>query len=245
MPWGFFTPTHILSLLFVPLFVVAMYYLLRDRSERIKKLVLFPLSLWGVVEIVFRLLYHGSPLEDLPLHLCALNALILPVVVLTGNKIFGNVLLVWCLGAGAALVMNNEMSVFPFFSWRVFFYYWPHLMEFSIPILLVCLKLVKKDPKCILTTVGITILLYTVVHFINLAINRYAAANQIRNAKGDLVRVNYMYSLAANNPLVAWFIKLVPGGYWHMYLAIPIVVVYLLIVYTPELIRNFKRRKTT
>jgi len=51
-----------------------------------------------------------------------------------------------------------------------------------------------------------------------------------------------MFSLAANNPLVELFVKLIPGGYWHMYLAVPIIVVYLLIVYAPELFR--KKQKT-
>ena len=53
-----------------------------------------------------------------------------------------------------------------------------------------------------------------------------------------MVFANYMYSLAPNNPLVELFIKLIPGGYWHMYLAVPILVVYLLIVYAPELLKK-------
>ena len=108
----------------------------------------------------------------------------------------------------------------------------------AIPILLVSLKLVKKDPKCIFSTISITMAIYTVVHFINLAINDYCIANNILDAEGNVVFANYMYSLAPNNPLVELFIKLIPGGYWHMYLAVPILVVYLLIVYTPDLLKK-------
>lgn len=243
MPWGFFSLTHILSLLFVPVFTVGMFYLLKGKSEKVQKMVLFPLSLLGIISMIFNLLYFKSPFEDLPLHLCAFNAMVLPVVVLTKNKVLGNVLFLWCLGAVAALILNNEMCNYPFFSWPIFFYYWPHVVEFAIPILLVCLKLVKKDPKCILSSVGITVAMYTVVHFINLALNRYIQANDIRNPEGEPILANYMYSLAPNNPLVAWFMELIPGGYWHMYLVIPIMVVYLLMVYAPELIRNFKKKK--
>ena len=248
MPWGFFTPTHILSLLFVPIFTVGLYFLLRGKSEKLQKAVLFPLSLWGIESMIFNVIYYKlvegeSPLENLPLHLCSFNAIVLPIVILTKNKTFGNVLFVWCLGAVAALILNNEMCGYPFFSWPIFFYYWPHVMEFAIPILLVCLKLVKKDPKCIFSTVAITMGMYTVVHFINLALNRYIAANNILTKDGQLILANYMYSLAPNNPLVAWFMELIPGGYWHMYLAVPIVVVYLLIVYLPDLIRNAKKKK--
>lgn len=248
MPWGFFSLSHILSLLFIPIFTVAMYYLLKGRSEKVQKMVLFPLSLWGIASMIFNLIYYKvaegeSPLANLPLHLCSFNAIVLPFVVLTKNKTLGNVLFLWCLGAVMALVLNNEMAVYPFFSWPIFFYYWPHVMEFAIPILLVCLKLVKKDPKCILSSVALTMGIYTVVHFINLALNRYIAAHNILDTNGELLLANYMYSLKENNPLVGWFIQLIPGGYWHMYLAVPILVVYLLIVYAPDILRALKKKQ--
>lgn len=243
MPWGFFSTTHILSLLFVPVFTVGMHFLLKGRSEKTQTMVLFPLSLWGILSMIFNLLYFRSPLEDLPLHLCALNAMVLPFAVLSKGKMLGNLLFLWCLGAVAALVFNNERAEYSFFSWPIFFYYWPHVMEFAIPVLLVTLKLVKKDPKCILSTIGITIGVYTVVHFINLALNHYIRINDIRNPEGERVFANYMYSLAPNNPLVAWFMELIPGGYWHMYLSIPVLLVYLLIVYAPDIVRSFRKKK--
>ena len=114
---------------------------------------------------------------------------------------------------------------------------------FAIPIVLVTLGLVKKDPKCIFSTVAITMSIYTVVHFINVSLNNYCAANNILNPEGELVFANYMYSLAPNNPLVELFMQWIPGGYWHMYLAVPILVVYLLIVYLPDIIKNRKNKK--
>lgn len=244
MPWGFFTVGHILSLVGTVVAVFVLYFALKGKSAKTQTLVLFPLSLWGIASIIFNLLYWGAPLENLPLHLCSVNAFVLPIVVLTKNKTLGNMLLVWCLGAVAALVLNNEMSVWPFFSWPIFFYYWPHVVEFAIPIVLISLGLVKKEPKCIFTTVAITMGIYTLVHFANLAINQYCTANNILDAEGNVVFANYMYSLAPNNPLVELFMKWVPGGYWHMYLIVPILVVYLLIVYAPELIRSRKKEKT-
>jgi hypothetical protein len=116
-------------------------------------------------------------------------------------------------------------------------------MEFAIPLFLVCLKLVKKAPKCILSSVALTMGIYTVVHFINLALNRYIAAHNILDTNGELLLANYMYSLKENNPLVGWFIQLIPGGYWHMYLAVPILVVYLLIVYAPDILRALKKKQ--
>ena len=243
MEWGFLTLTHIITLVFVPVFVLALHFLLKGRSVKTQTLVLFPMSLLGIASMIFNLLYWGAPLENLPLHLCSFNAITLPFVVLTKNKTFGNVLLIWCLGAAAALVLNNEMSVWPVFSWPIFFYYFPHLVELAIPIVLVSLGLVKKDPKCIFSTIAITMAIYTVVHFINVSINDYCTANNILNAEGEIIFANYMYSLAPNNPLVELFIKWIPGGYWHMYLIVPILVVYLLIVYLPDLLKNRKNKK--
>ena len=75
----------------------------------------------------------------------------------------------------------------------------------------------------------------------NLALNSYFTVNDIRNAAGDAVFANYMFSLKPNNPLLALFMKWIPGGYWHMYLVIPILVAYLLIVYAPELLKRKKK----
>lgn len=243
MTWGFFSVTHIITLILAVAFIFAMHYLLRNRSRKVQLWVLAPLSFLGIISIAYNLLAFGAPLENLPLHLCSFNAVVLPIVVFTRNKTFGNVLLVWCLGALAALVLNNEMAETKLLGWPFFFYYFPHVVEFAIPILLVSLGHVKKDPKCILSTVVLTMGMYTLVHFANVALNAYCTANNILNAQGEVVFANYMYSIAPNNPLCELFQKIIPGTYWYMYLVLPIVVVYLLIVYAPEIITHFKKKK--
>lgn len=243
MTWGFFTVTHIISLVLVAVFVVGMHYFLKRYSRKTQTAVLGSLSFLGIGAIIFNLLAWGSPLEELPLHLCAFNAMVLPVTVFTRNKTLGNLLLVWCLGALAALVLNNERADVSIFSWKFAVYYFPHVVEFGIPILLVSLGHIQKDPKCILSTVLITVAIYTLVHFCNLALNQYIQAHQIRNPQGEIILANYMYSIASNNPLATLFLKIIPYTYWHMYLVIPILVVYLLIVYAPELRTFFKDRK--
>ena len=40
-----------------------------------------------------------------------------------------------------------------------------HVLDFGIPVLMFLLKLVKKDVKCIATTLGITVTSYTAIHF--------------------------------------------------------------------------------
>ncbi len=234
MEWGFFTPAHIISLAAAALILTALYFILKNKSPKVQIWVLFPLSCSGLAAIVFNLLRWGSPLNNLPLHLCSLNALILPVAVLTRNKTISNLLLVWCLGALVALVANFEMQNTKLFGEAFCFYYFPHIFEFGIPVLLFKLGLAKKDARCIGSTIGITMLVYTLVHFCNRYINQYTDTH-----------VNYMFSIESTNPLTALFYRIIPYEYWYMYLAVPIVGAYLLIVYAPELLSRYRNSKKT
>lgn len=244
MIWGTFTPAHLISLAGAAVMLVGIYFALRKASQRMQITVLGILSFSGVAAIIYNLVTWGAPLEYLPLHLCSINALLLPVAVLTRSKTLGNLLLVWCLGAVAALVLNQDMAEAVLFDLPFCFYYFPHVMEFGIPLLMLALGLVKKDPKCILSTMGITAGIYTAVHFVNLGINAYCLENSISYDGGaSIVQVNYMFSVDPTNPLLALFHSLLPGQYWYMYLVFPIILVYLLIVYSPELVQLIKARK--
>lgn len=229
MKWGFFTLQHILTLVLAAVMITGLYFALRNKCQKVQTAVLFPLSLSGVAAILYNLLRWGAPLEYLPLHLCSVNAILLPLVVLTRNKTLGNLLLVWCLGALVALVANFEMVDTELFGEAFNVYFFPHVFEFGIPVLLFKLGLVKKDPACISSSMTITMFLYTFVHLCNLGINRYC------ESIGSATRVNYMFSLEATNPLTQLFYKVIPFEYWHMYMVLPIVLVYLLVIYAPEL----------
>lgn len=242
MKWGFFSPLHIASLLFAVVLLLSLHFILRRCTRKTQTAVLGTMSFLGIVSVLYHLIFKGSPFEHLPLHLCAFNAIVLPFVVFTKSKTWGNVLLVWCLGALAALILNNDVSENAFFTVSTMFYYLPHVVEFIVPLLLVSLGHVEKDPKCIASTVGITMGIYTAVHFINLGLNKWFQAAQIRNPEGEIVFANYMFSMKPNNPLCELFQKWIPGPYWFMYLAVPILVVYLLIVYAPEILAKLRKR---
>ena len=244
MEWGSYGYVHLLSLAFAAAAVIGLYFILKNRSMIVKTIVLGILSFSGIAAIIFNLVEWNSPLEYLPLHLCSINAILLPIVVFTRNKKLGNLLLVWCLGALAALVVNQAQANFILFSPTFNFYFFPHVLEFGIPILLFKLKVVELDYKCIGSTLLLTILIYTGVHLCNVGLNAYCEANQILNYAGDVIKVNYMYSMVPENPLLALFYQWVPYQYWYMYLIFPIVIVYLTIVYSGQIIRAIKAKKT-
>ncbi|MBP3479971.1 MAG: YwaF family protein [Oscillospiraceae bacterium] len=241
MKWGSFGVVHFASLAIAALLVVGLYFALKKASLKVKTIVLGVLSFSGIAAIIYNLVTWNSPLEYLPLHLCSLNAMVLPIAVFTRSKTLSNLLLVWSLGALAALVVNSAQAEFVLMSPTFCFYFFPHVLEFAIPILLFKLDMVKKDPKCILSTLLITVVSYTVIHFINLWLNSYCAANQILNTAGEVIAVNYMYSLVPENPLLALFHSIIPYSYWYMYLIFPIVAVYLLMVYLPQILATRKK----
>ena len=243
MLWGSYGIVHIITMLISACIIVGLYFILRNRSEKTKVTVLFILSLSGAAAIIFNLVTWGTPLEYLPFHMCSITALILPFAILTRSKIFSNLLLFWCLGAAMAIICNQGQANFVIPSATFFFYYIPHTLEFGIPILVFALKIVKKDVRCIASTVVITMVIYTIVHFINLAINSYCMTNALTNPSGEIIQVNYMYSLFAPVPLMQAMYNLIPHPYWYMYVVVPFVVIYLAIVYLPEIIAMIKARK--
>lgn len=243
MTWGSFGIVHIASLIVAAGIIVGLYFALRKASRAVQTAVLGVLSFSGIAAIIFNLVTWGSPLEYLPLHLCSINAILLPIVVFTRNKTLGNLLLVWCLGALAALVVNTTQAGFELTSATFVFYYFPHVLEFGIPILLFKLGLIEKHYKYILSTIVITMLIYTGVHLFNVWLNAWCVANQILDYAGNVIQVNYMYSLVPENPLLALFKQVIPFDYWYMYMIVPILVVYLGIVYLPQIISDVRAKK--
>lgn len=236
--WGSFGKLHIATLILAVLINVAIFLVLRKLSRKKQILILFILSLSGIAAIIYNLLAWNSPFEYLPLHLCSLNAMLLPFAVLFRKKWSCNLLLLWSLGSYVALVLNMSMAEAKIFSWPFFFYYFPHVLEAGIPLMLFGLKLVEKDFRTIKSTVVITFSVYTVIHFINVAIN---SAN-ILGPNGDVIKVNYMFSITPDNPLLNFFYLIIPSSYWYMFLVIPIIIIYLGWWYLPELLDY--RRKT-
>ncbi|MBO5953089.1 MAG: YwaF family protein [Oscillospiraceae bacterium] len=216
---------------------------MRHASPKVQICVLGILSFAGVAAIVYNLLMWDAPLEYLPLHLCSVNAMLLPFAVFTRNRTLCNLLMVWCLGALAALILNYEMAASELFSGPFWFYYFPHVMEFGIPILLFRLGLVEKSYRCIGSTLTITMLIYTGIHLINKLINGWCLANQFSYNGTDVVKVNYMFSIEPTNPLSALFYSVIPCEYWYMYMVVPIVALYLLAVYSPQLLARRKAKK--
>ena len=243
MAWGTFGTVHIASLLLAAGAMVGLYFILRTLSQKLQTLILGILSFSGIAAIVYNLIMWDSPWEYLPLHLCSWTAMVLPFAVFTRSKVLGNLLNLWNFGALLAVVLNHAQADFTLDSATFWFYFAPHVLEFSIPLLLLKLKLVEKDYRCIPATLGITVGMFTLVHLVNKLLNAMFIAKGITDSAGEILQVNYMYTIIPENPVLVMLHNILPVEYWYLYLAIPLVVLFLGIVYAPQLIHRYVRKK--
>lgn len=220
-----------MSLVFAVLLNVALYYILKHCPKMAQVVILGILSFSGIAAIIYNLVMWNSPLEYLPFHLCSLNAMILPFAVFTRNKVISNLTLLWSLGAAVALILNYSVAAAEVGDPVFCFYYFPHVFEMSIPILLFKLGLCRLDSKCILSTLGITAAVYTAIHFINVKLNEYCIENEIVDYAGEIIEVNYMYSITPENPVLVLFHNMIPHEYWYMLPALGVAAIYLGIIY--------------
>ena len=241
MKWGSFGAVHMATLALAVLMIALLYLILKHRSQKVQTAVLFVLSFAGNAATVYNLVAWGSPLEYLPLHLCALNGLLLPAAVVTRNRNLCNLLLLWSLGAFVALVANGPMANAEITGLPFLFYYFAHVTELGIPILLFSLGHARKDAKCIGSTLGLTWGIYTAVYGINKLINFLCTAYQVTRPDGSLIQVNYMYSMGPIDPLSGALWNILPCEYWYMVLAMPIIALYLCAMYAPQIVHSRKK----
>ncbi len=243
MLWGSFGIVHIITLVLAAGMTVGLYYLLKMLPERARIITMLVMSCSGLVAIVFNLVAWGSPLEYLPLHMCSISAILLPIAVLTRNKYIGNLMLIWCLGSILALVFNQAQADYEILSATFFIYYVPHVLEFAVMLYLFKFGYVKKDYRTIPASIGLTIGIYTVGHFVNIALNKYYIVHNVTDSSGAVVESNYMFSMTPTTPIFELFWKIIPYRYWYMYGAVLVLVLYLGAVYTPEIVRAVRAKR--
>ncbi len=245
--WGSFTPLHIGTLILSVCIITALYFILKNKSEKTQKLVLFILSLSAPIAVLYNILVWGTKstiLEYLPFHLCSINAILLPFLVWKKSNFLGNLLPVYSVGAIAALVFNTFQADYAIFGHVFLMYYFPHTFEFAIPILMLALGLVKIKPKYIAPCLTTTFVMYTGIHFINVFLNKYLEAKQILDSAGNIIQVNYMYSLAPmGNPALEFFWSVIPYEYFYMLVTIPIFALVYALMNLGNIIKAVKARK--
>ena len=237
MTWGSFSTTHLITLALAVLINILIYLILRKKSRSMQIVSLFAISLIGIAFLVSNIIVNQSDwFKYLPLSFWALNTVLLPFAIITRGKRICNLLLIWSTSSMIALVFNSSMSNVNIFTGEFIIYFVMHMFGAGIPILLFELGLVKRDTKTIKSTLIATLGAYTIVHLVNLAIN---SANGWSVNQG----VNYMNTLAPNSSLLYFFYAFIPSAYWYMILSLPLLLVYLVYWYLPEILDQRRQGK--
>lgn len=243
--WGTFTPFHIFTILVTLSAPFILYFALRKRSAMTQKITLFILSLSGTGAIIYNLLMWGSPLEYLPFHLCSINALLLPISIITSSKLLASTLPLFSIGAFAAIAFNYAQGNYVILSWVFVAYFFPHMFEFAIPFVQLKLGLVKTGARYIFPAVGMTFSFYTVAHFVNRVVNKVLDAQEKVDSLGEPVSVNYMYSLDPEGlPILSQLWDILPCEYFYMLLLFPLVLLIYSVINCKEIFQLIAARRS-
>lgn len=229
MVWGFMTPQHIVTIIIMLLFTVIMYLILKKIDSKKADTILFILSFLGYAGIIGNLIIgviEDSILYKLPLHLCSWNALLLPFAVKTKNSKLCTTLSVWSIGALIAIILNDEAINYNILGIKFAIYYFPHVIEFAIPLLMLFLNKFKVNKKDIIYAFGITIGVYTIAYIFSELITQNG------------VPVNYLFTMGPTNFVTEFFYNLLPFKYFYMYTTFPIILLLYTGVYFKSRISN-------
>ena len=230
LQWTTFSVIHIITILLSLVIFYFLYLLLKNKNDKVKKIILFSLSLLGWGAILYNLFTTNNIYYDLPLQLCSINAILLPFLVVTNNKVLGNVMPIMAVGAFGASILNFGCD-YSIFSFDFFFYYFPHLMEAFIPWLLVLFGKIKPELKYIWKSVFLIFVFYNFAYIINLIIIKYTDATP-----------NYMFCIRPENKILEILWNICPYEYWYMYLTLPIIIVLCCVYNIKNFIYLLKRK---
>lgn len=223
--FGFF---HIMTLVCSILTPFLLWLILRNKKDLTKRIILGVFAFVGIGMLVYEFFRDGRILYDLPLHLCSLNGLLIPFVLIFKNKRLGNMLMLWSFGALGALIFNFEVDMLPISDPACWTYFVPHYVQLTIPLSMGLLKIFEIDYKTIPSTLLFTVIAYTIVHIIN----------KIFAAVDPALATNYMFSVHhQNNVFLLFMWNICPYEYFYMFLMLPLILVLLIIIYFNQFIK--------
>lgn len=209
-------------------FVVWCLRHFKEATSQVRLAFLWKLSSLTIFTYLFNLWYFSKiahVLTLLPLQLCNIGVLLIPVALKTRKKALVDFLFYACgLGALAAILVvskeyHNTYSLFTF-SFYVF-----HFLIFIIPVFMSVwgFHTLDPNPKEALSVTLILMALSIVIHGINLWLNQIGVPG------------NYFFTIrslsVASNEAFALFAKLIPYDYFYMYLVFPILYAYMGLVH--------------
>ena len=150
--------------------------------------------------------------------------MLLPIAVKTKSSRLCGTVAVWSIGALIAVILNDEAIGYNMFGIKFAIYFWPHLAEFSIPLVVLFLHKYKMKLSHILWIWTATAVVYSISFVISYLLTWFFKTD-----------VNYLFTMHSTNFVTDFLYNLLPYRYWYMYTAFPLIALLTIGVY-------FKRR---
>ena len=233
--WG---PFHIFTLICPFILFGILFFTLRKQKMIVRQIVCSCVALVGIVFLILDMTHDTEWLSaHLPFHLCAMNGFMLPFVIMFRNKKLGNMLVLWSVGAIMAMIFNLTEVNYTTDNLNLWIYFISHLVQATLPLTIVLLKIIDYDYRTIPSTLIITFCAYSVCHLINMELNDYYFLID------DNRVINYMFSYThENNPVLMFFYSFLPYPYLYMLPCIPVLFIFECIRYSPQIIKALKNK---
>jgi len=260
-------PLYILSLIICTGIVVGLYFLLRNKSEKTQKIVLFSILIFSVILHFLKSLFppYSTDMDRMLrdswfINICGANIALYPFFYISKSKSAKDYMFyLGCLGGLIAIIYPMEVLVKanPYGEvLDVLRFYWHHLMLFAVPLLMLLFKHHTLSYKRIL---------YMPLWL--LAVCAFCMLNQVLQSElgfipmrgNDIIEPNYKNSSLIWAPpdigffrfLVPEFMRTIPYGvnageakYWPLLWAVvPLYVIFVPLCFLLCMIFDFKNIK--
>lgn len=210
--------------------IVMILGLFRNASSITRQRFLVAFTLVGVVVYglywAIVILVPSDLLILLPLQLCDLAVFLMPIGLGTKRQGLMDFLFYACgLGAMAALLLMIMAAEDSFYALDLNFFF-SHFAILALPYLMIVWGLYDPQPtvKKAFVLTGILLILTGFMHGLNLFLYQTYHADAFYFF--TVVRTGVLVS-----PLLAWFASIIPYDYWYMTLTLPILYLYMVLVW--------------
>ena len=215
--WGQFGGAHAIAAILALLFIVFLYFAIRNKSKSKQIVTLFLLSFIALISPIYNLFTADAIHEALPLNWWSITAIMLPLAILFRGKRLCNILLLWSLSSLIRVGFLN-ISGPEWFNAANILAFVTDVIAVGFVILLFELNLVNRDQKLLKSVLFISSVVYFCVCITNI-----------------ILGTNYMLSVhPVNNALLAFLYSIFGVEHWYMILALPLAAFYMAFWYLPE-----------
>lgn len=240
-PLRYYSLPHLSMLLISPIIVITLYYILRNKTKKTQSIVLFVLAILNALlylsyKLAMAFTYDTFIiLNELPLHLCNLNLVLIPIAIATKNKLLMSYFYYVGLIAAFCGVMFFDSYFLgrETYSYIVLVYFIYHSILIAFPILFISLKFFTPSLNYIWKSLLLLLGLATIMLIVNI----------IFRTTGICPEANYFYTMGMpDNPILGMLMKFIPVPLLYCLPIIPVLYLFGVLITLPNIIKNHRNK---